>query len=149
VYTQQIYALLLDIKESLPTRVDTRWTHFQEPLAVEDAHGRVFPVPSEYDFDLLNTIVSHRFSSGPRVREVNPRPYRLLPANNTKVALTQTDQLLPGMRVKVAVIVGVINMLYDMNYCIRKGCHSTRLTRPRGGGVTWCVFSPLQRILPL
>ncbi|KAF2631904.1 hypothetical protein BU25DRAFT_474950 [Macroventuria anomochaeta] len=63
VSTQQIYRVVLEIRDLL-TVVDTRWTHFQAPLVVEDVLGYKFPVPSEYDFDLLDTIIRQRFRSG-------------------------------------------------------------------------------------
>ena len=46
VRTQQIYNVVLQVRDSLAT-LDTRWTHFQECIRVEDALGLPFAVPSE------------------------------------------------------------------------------------------------------
>lgn len=43
------YKLLIAIQSSLPPP-DTRHTYFQDPMHVEDAFGRVFPVPAEYNW---------------------------------------------------------------------------------------------------
>ncbi len=40
---------------------DGRWTFFQAALMIEDALGRKFPVPSEYDYGLLDNIIKYRF----------------------------------------------------------------------------------------
>jgi hypothetical protein len=72
--TQQIYGVVLEIKSSL-TFADTRWTYFQVSLLVEDALGFKFPVPSEYDYELLDTIIKHRFLKVPGSSDVQVGNY--------------------------------------------------------------------------
>jgi len=69
VSTQQIYGVVLEIRGSLATP-NAKWTFFQAPFIVEDALGFKFPVPSEYDFELLNAIIKHRFLEGSGSSEV-------------------------------------------------------------------------------
>lgn len=64
-----MYAVVLEIKSSLPGP-DMRWSFIQAPLTVEDALDYKFPVLSEYEFDLLDTIVQHKSKTGPGCSEV-------------------------------------------------------------------------------
>src|SRR5215471_12868984 len=82
VSTQQTYAIVLEIKKSIAS-VDTRWTFFQAPLVVEDALGFKFPVPSEYDYGLLENIIQYRFQTGDGSRDVRLGNYELY---NTKMS---------------------------------------------------------------
>jgi hypothetical protein len=75
--------VVLEIKGSLAT-ADTRWTFFQAPLLVEDALGFKFPVPSEYDYELLNAIIKHRFLEGPGSLEIKAGNYELFNTKNSK-----------------------------------------------------------------
>ncbi|KAF4539611.1 uncharacterized protein LTHEOB_10000 [Lasiodiplodia theobromae] len=68
VTTQQMYGILLEIKSSFHV-ADARWIWFQEPFKVEDALGIKFPIPAEYNFDLIDAIIKTRFKSGPGSRE--------------------------------------------------------------------------------
>ncbi|KAH6860841.1 hypothetical protein BKA58DRAFT_448594 [Alternaria rosae] len=61
--TQQIFAVVLEIRDSNKV-MDTGWTYFQDPFVVEDAFGRKFPVPSEFDYDMLDTIDRRKFQTG-------------------------------------------------------------------------------------
>jgi hypothetical protein len=45
------YNLLVSIQTSLPSP-NTRHTFFQDPMQVEDAFGRLFPVPVEYNWEV-------------------------------------------------------------------------------------------------
>lgn len=83
VSTQQIYTVVLEIKDSLSLG-NTSWTYFQAPLIVEDALGFKFPVPSEYDFELLDTIIKHRFLEGPGSSEVEAGNYELFNTKNSR-----------------------------------------------------------------
>jgi hypothetical protein len=65
-----------------------RWTYFQVPLIVEDALGFKFPVPSEYDHDLLNTIIKHRFLEGPGSLDVNLGNYELFHARDSSQVIS-------------------------------------------------------------
>jgi hypothetical protein len=49
-----MHTLLIQIKASI---LDVRWMYFQAPLQIEDALGVKFPVPSEYDFRMLQIII--------------------------------------------------------------------------------------------
>jgi hypothetical protein len=45
----EIYDTLIAIRSQI-SRPDARHTWFQEPLKLEDAYGRIFPIPTEYDY---------------------------------------------------------------------------------------------------
>jgi hypothetical protein len=44
-----MYNVLLSVRSRL-SEPDTRHTWFQEPMRFEDAYGRVWPIPVEYDY---------------------------------------------------------------------------------------------------
>jgi hypothetical protein len=82
--------VILEIKSSL-AGLDTRWSFFQAPLAVEDTLGRRFPVPSEYDFDLLDTVVKQKFNTGPGSLHVQVGNYEYFKTKNSNDVLLRTS----------------------------------------------------------
>lgn len=134
VTTQQTYSIVLEIKDSLAP-IDPRWTFFQAPLVVEDALGFKFPVPSEYDFKLLNAIIKHRFQEGPGSDEVQADDYELFKTKNTKTVLSSAERLLPGTAITMAVIVKRSNPTGEA--CPMPRCGSDQVVSMPGGGRRW------------
>jgi hypothetical protein len=136
VSTQQIYGVVLEIRSSTSSP-DTRWTFFQAPLLVEDALGFRFPVPSEYNFELLDGIIRLRFKTGPGAQEVTGGNYEIFETKNSRNVINATTQLLPGTRVTMAIIVGTVAVSDDA--CPIPNCGSTRTLPRSDGGRTWYV----------
>jgi hypothetical protein len=67
----------LEIRGAVLNRPDIRWTFLQDPVLVEDVLGRKFPVPSEYDFALLDRIIQHKFETGPGSTQVSHGDYQI------------------------------------------------------------------------
>jgi len=105
VSTQQIYTVVLEIRDSI-SMVDTRWTHFQAPYIVEDALGRKYPVPSEYDFAALDGLIHIWFRQGPGALEVSEGSYELLKSNRRSETVTAGSRLLPGTAITMAIVIG-------------------------------------------
>ncbi|KAH7077365.1 hypothetical protein FB567DRAFT_608462, partial [Paraphoma chrysanthemicola] len=133
VSTQQIYTVVLEIRNSLTT-VDTRWTHFQAPLVVEDALGFKFPVPSEYDFNLLDSIIQTRFKQGAGSREVRSGRYELCKSKKRSETVTAASRLLPGTAITMAIIV---DTSINESMCPMPHCRSTEASICPGGGFIW------------
>jgi hypothetical protein len=104
VRTQQIYNVLLQVRDSLAT-LDTRWTYFQECIRVEDALGRPLLVPSECDYSMLITIIQRRFDSGPGAADVYVGNYELYITNKRSGLVTAHTTLAPGVAITMAVII--------------------------------------------
>lgn len=111
-----------------------RWTYFQAPLIVEDALGFKFPVPSEYDHDLLDTIIKHRFLEGPGSLDVNLGNYELFHARDSSQVISPQVRLLPGTSITMAILVERTEL--SDKECPMPQCKSTRTTvAPRGGQI--------------
>ncbi|KAF1357596.1 hypothetical protein EJ07DRAFT_128187 [Lizonia empirigonia] len=136
VSTQQIYTVVLEIRNSLIS-VDTRWTHFQAPFTVEDALGFKFPVPSEYDFDLLDSIIQIRFKQGTGSKEVRSGKYELCKSKKRSETVTATSRLVPGTAITMAIIVDM--PMINQSTCPMPHCRSTRASTCPGGGYIWYV----------
>ncbi|RDL35768.1 uncharacterized protein BP5553_06380 [Venustampulla echinocandica] len=135
ISTQQIYKVVLEIKSAIDPG-DMRWTYFQAPLIVEDALGFKFPVPSEYDYGLLDTIIKHRFLEGPGSLDVNLGNYELFYARDSSQVISAQVRLLPGTSITMAILVGRTG-LSDQE-CPMSRCKSNRTTAAPGGGQICC-----------
>jgi len=138
VSTQQIYSLVLEIRGAVLNRPDIRWTFLQDPILVEDALGRKFPVPSEYDFGLLDRIIRHKFETGPGSAEVKWGDYQILDAKDRNLVLSSQSRLRPGSLLVMAILIGpppggVVN---DQE-CPRPRCSSAKTMQAEGGGRVW------------
>lgn len=100
-----MYGVVLEIRSSLAI-VDTRWTFFQAPLTIEDALGFKFPVPSKYDYQLLDTIIKYRFLDGPGSIEVKVGNYELFKTKDSEQVLSASIRLLPGTNITMAIFIG-------------------------------------------
>lgn len=136
VTTQQVYGIVIELRASIPS-IDTRHTFFQAPVKVEDALGRIFPVPSEYSFDDLEAIVQRRFRKGPGQRQVTAGDYEFYNARNTKQVISSDSGigLLPGMNVTMAIYINRSASKDD--YCPMPRCGSSDTSSVPGGGRTW------------
>jgi hypothetical protein len=73
---------------------------------VEDALGLKFPVPSEYDCELLNVLIKHRFQEGPGSDKISADDYELSKTiKNTKTVISSAERLLSGIYITVAIVV--------------------------------------------
>lgn len=146
VSTQQTYAVVLEIRNSL-TGPDTRCSFFQAPLVIEDALGRKFPVPSEYDFDLLDAVIKHRFNTGPGSLDVEAGNYEYFKMKNSDDVLSKNSQLLPGMAITMAIIVSRQTSVDET--CPKPECGSIQTVKSPGGGRICCQchmwFSPTNK----
>lgn len=119
-------------------RPDIRWTFLQDPVLVEDALGRKFPVPSEYDFTLLDHIIRHKFDVGPGSVEVSLGDYQILDAKNRELALCSESRLRPGSTLIMTILIGKPprDVLTD-RACPMPRCGSVQTTQVEGGGRAW------------
>ncbi|KAF2131475.1 hypothetical protein P153DRAFT_374341 [Dothidotthia symphoricarpi CBS 119687] len=141
VTTQQIYTVVVQIRDSAMP-VDTRWTHFQAPLVVEDALGYKFPVPSEYDFEMLVTIIQQRFKSGSGAREVRAGNYELCRTRRKSEVVTATSRLVPGTAITMAIIVAIPSnrdtVCLKITKCPMPHCRSSEISQCQDtGGSVW------------
>ena len=133
-----MYAVVVEIKQSItnPIVPDIRWTFFQDPFIVEDALGRKFPVPSEYDISLLNAIIKHKFEKGPGAREVAAGYYEIVDARNRLHNLSKKSCPKPGSLLIMAIIVRKPDKCADHS-CPIPQCGSENTIEVLGGGRLW------------
>jgi hypothetical protein len=117
--------------------VDTRWTYFQAPFVVEDALGFKFPVPSEYDLELLDRIVRYRFEKGPGSKDVGAGNYELSLMNDRAQVLSTCLRLTPGTHILMAIV--LVAPVVDDTVCPMPHCDSLEFSPFPGGGKTWYV----------
>ncbi|KAI9658398.1 MAG: hypothetical protein M1821_002531 [Bathelium mastoideum] len=131
--TTQIYTILLQIRTSLPAP-DPRFSYFQQQVKVEDALGRIFPVPSEYSFAELECIIRMKFENSPGYEEVVAGNYEISNRKNSKHILTGDDStaLLPGMSIVMAIVVD--RMPSTPSTCPMPKCGSTHTAAVESGG---------------
>lgn len=134
---QQVHTILLEMRNTNST-VDTRMTYFQVPFVVEDALGFKFPVPSEYDYDLINAIVRHRFKEGPGSGDVIAGHCELCKMDKRSETITATTRLVPGTAIVMAIIVEASN--YNSASCPMLHCESSEASPSPGGGFIWCAL---------
>ncbi|KAL8365584.1 hypothetical protein RB595_004414 [Gaeumannomyces hyphopodioides] len=139
VSTQQIYGVVLEIRTSLATRPDIRWTFLQDPTMFEDVLGHKFPVPSEYDMGMLHAIIQHRFQTGPGSAEASVGDYQILDSRNRRMVLTDNSPLRPGSSMIMSILVATPppTVLTDKS-CPMPRCGSSETTTFDGGGRTCC-----------
>jgi hypothetical protein len=136
VSTQQIYTVVLEIKSSVSS-VDTRWTYFQAPITVEDAFGFKFPVPSEYDFSMLEHIIKYQFREGEASEDVKAGNYELFKSKNSSEVLPAGARLFPGIKITMAIIVAMSSPIVEV--CPMPLCKSVEMIPALGGARIWQV----------
>ena len=132
-----MYTTILEIRSSLLLPPDTRWTHFQTPVKVEDALGRIFPVPSEYCLEELKMIIQHRFKEGPGHLQVAAGDYELFNTNNSKQIIDSTSRLalLPGQEITMAILIDQV--IFNDHICPMPKWPSVKTRVVAGGGRCW------------
>ena len=98
--------MALEIRSAVLSRPDIRWTFLQDPVLVEDALGRKFPVPSEYDFTLLDRIIQHKFETGPGSIQVSYGDYQIRDGKDRELVLSSQSRLRPGSSLIMAILIG-------------------------------------------
>ncbi|KAI1410823.1 hypothetical protein F5Y13DRAFT_166896 [Hypoxylon sp. FL1857] len=139
VSSQQIYAVVLEIQTSITSTPDITWNFFQDPLIVEDALGRKFPVPSEYDYSLLDAIIKHRFQDGPGAVQVAAGDYEIMDAGNRLHILSANSLLRPGCSITMAVLVKKPrSVVLAGGCCPMPRCRSSNTIAMPSGGRQYC-----------
>ncbi|KAK3375630.1 hypothetical protein B0T24DRAFT_664789 [Lasiosphaeria ovina] len=103
---QRIFDSIANLQMTISAN-DTRWTHLQSPVKVEDALGRQFPMPSEYSIGDLLALIQHRFREGPGQPEVTRGKFNLFDRRNSVAMATQNleTRLLPGLDIVMSIII--------------------------------------------
>ncbi|OCL06463.1 hypothetical protein AOQ84DRAFT_410939 [Glonium stellatum] len=133
----QTYAVVLEIRSSLIAAPDARWSFFQAPLIVEDALGRKFPVPSEYNYELLNMIIKQKFRTGPGSLEIEAGNYEIFNTKNRRQPIRTDAALLPGTGITMAILVSAVTATSSDEVCPMSRCQSNKTTIAPGGGRIW------------
>lgn len=128
--------MVLELRGTL-SAPDTRWTFFQDPLILEDALGAKFPVPSEYDFSLVNVIIQKRFEKGPGSKSVQLGNYELVQARSGGRVLSEQTKLRPGTSVIMAILIEPPIDWIGEFACPMPRCTSTESVSVPGGGRLW------------
>jgi hypothetical protein len=128
---------VLDIKASIASKVDVRWSFFQDPLICEDALGRKFPVPSEYDFAMLNVIIRQRFQTGPGSAEVALGDFEITEATDRSSFLSESSFLRPGSSLIMAILIENPFPIMTDEVCPMPRCGSSVTRKVDGGGRIW------------
>jgi hypothetical protein len=102
---------------------------------VEDALGFKFPVPSEYDYDMLDNIIRHRFKEGAGSTEVVLGNYEFCKTNLRSATITPTSRLVPGTAITMAVIIRTVKTSDEA--CPMPKCPGLQATDCPGGGYVW------------
>src|SRR5204863_6492305 len=119
------------------TSIDTRYTFFQAPIKVEDALGRIWPVPSEYSVNDLHAIIRSKFIEQPGQDEAKAGNYELFNQKNSQqiIAANSGFELLPGMNITMSVVIQTI--LGGSGDCPLTSCESWETVDMPGGGRKW------------
>lgn len=131
-----MYCVLLEIRAN-NMLIDTKRTYFQAPFRVEDALGRIWPVPSEYSANDLHAIVQSKFLGQPGEGEIKAGNYELFQHQDSKkiIVADRGITLLPGMHITMAVVLQFISS--GVENCPITSCGSSQTTTVPGGGRKW------------
>ncbi|EEY22238.1 predicted protein [Verticillium alfalfae VaMs.102] len=115
----------------------SKLSNLQEPVKVEDAFGRFFPLGSELSVSNLFAVVYSRFKEGPGSGHVASGQFALLDSGNTSHVFHDTPgaQLIPGMCVIMLIEPGTES--YSNNYCPVADCRSKSIIAMKGGDRQW------------
>jgi hypothetical protein len=128
--------ILLEIRSSL-NGIQTQHTFFQSPVRVEDALGRVWPIPSEYSTADLHALVRSKFIGSPGQIDVETGNYEVFNQQNHRqiIVAEANASLIPGMRVTMAVVLQ--STASGQGACPVATCRSSRSFESPGGGQKW------------
>ncbi|KAH8821955.1 hypothetical protein F5884DRAFT_769555 [Xylogone sp. PMI_703] len=115
--------------------IDTRHTWFQDPIKLEDAFGRIIPIPVEYGWSTMQAVIRDRFISGPGHEKVQAGEYELFITEDTSQLVTkETASILrPGASITMAMLVGMYD--FEKDICPKPGCTSKDLANTATGGM--------------
>jgi hypothetical protein len=103
-----------------------------------NARGFKFPVPSEFDYDMLDNIIRHRFKEGAGSRDVVLGNYEFCKTNMRSATITATSRLAPGTAITMAVIISSDKV--SATSCPMPKCNSLQAEYCPGGGFIWWVI---------
>ncbi|KAM7182783.1 hypothetical protein V8F20_012840 [Naviculisporaceae sp. PSN 640] len=106
---QRVFEAVVQLQSSVSAmNVDARWSYFQSPVRVEDALGRVFPVPSEYSMCQLHAILRYRFRKGPGDLQVRHGDFILTDRRNKReLNRSSMPELQPGLDIIMSIVIDV------------------------------------------
>lgn len=130
--TLRCYNLLLSLQTNISV-ASTAHTWLQSRMRVEDPFGIPFPVPTEYDYAMLEAVIRARFREGKGKDLVAHDQWELFDTSNPSISINSNKwQFFPGMKITMAMILPRFNS--EMR-CPRPGCHSTTYLEAPGGGM--------------
>lgn len=132
---QHICDIIFGIRSAFS--IDTRWTFFQSPHIFEDALGRVYPIPSEYDIDLIRTIIKNKFRQLPGYRQILLGNYELFKTRNTRHLISERTYIQPGATISMAILLNTPST--GTECCPVPDCRSAHCEDRQEGGKIWLV----------
>ncbi|KAF8857769.1 hypothetical protein BDZ45DRAFT_674515 [Acephala macrosclerotiorum] len=126
----EILSMLAKASEQTPPP-DLSHTWAQDPVKFEDALGRRFIVPSEYDWDKLEAIIQAQFKQGPGQKKVLSGEYELFDRRTgTPITGPTFSGLIPGACITMTFIIGKYSRGKTIeDTCARIGCGSSRVIK--------------------
>ncbi|KAF2655323.1 hypothetical protein K491DRAFT_433694 [Lophiostoma macrostomum CBS 122681] len=149
-----IISILVRMQEAPVPALQHTW--FQTPVKFEDALGRVFPIPSEFDWPKIIAIIEVHFAEGPGHQKIAAGEYELFdPLNrNEVISPLSFEGLRPGMSLTLAFVIGKYHDAIERTgRCPRPGCRSQSI-RTQDDGAKECIacgvcFENTRKALPL
>ncbi|PVH68040.1 hypothetical protein DL98DRAFT_662356, partial [Cadophora sp. DSE1049] len=127
----EIHNTVLWVRNRL-SQPDTRHTWLQEPMRWEDAYGRVFPIPAEFDYPMMEGALRGHFRDGRGKKLVERNQWQLFdPSSPGTVFSAENWDPFPGMKITMAMIIPQFD---DQMVCPRLNCSSKSYTDAPGGG---------------
>lgn len=100
--------------------------------------GRKFPIPSEYDYSLLDAIIKHKFQDGPGATQVAAGDYEVMDSRNRLHVLSVDSDLRPGCSVTMAILISKLpSVILTDESCPMPRCQSVKTSKAPGGGRLW------------
>lgn len=138
VWTLNMEILDRLVKMHAPSpNIDLRLTWAQSPVKFEDALGRVIPIPSEYNWDMVEAVIMAQFSTGPGHEKVFAGEYELYDSvGGTTVSRDEYtgSPFLPGMTITMAIVIG---QYAELERCPRPDCRSIKFVTAPMGARAW------------
>jgi hypothetical protein len=79
-------------------------TWFQEPMRFEDPYGRIWPIPVEYNYMMVEGLVRGKFKSGRGKSLVERDQWQLFESTNTKHIFSPENwEPIPGMKITMVI----------------------------------------------
>ena len=137
-----IYTLLFRMQSSVSLCISPS-TWVQEPVLFEDVCGRRFPIPSEYEPQMVTAIIGSKLTSGPGSLTVKSGQYEL---HNISNSLQITTQNWSGFRPGAFVKMGVLRSQLKTGACANLECDSRNFKDEKNGQQTWLVHTLLEGV---